>query len=320
MGFICGNIRILLAERRKGVSFRKTILIGRQQIFLRPCEIKSLAREFPEFKEQILSYSPSFGEFSERWLKTCLGSEIVDSVDASDFEGATIVHDMNIDIEHSKVYKQVLGAYDAVIDAGSLEHVFNVPIALKNCMKLVKPGGFLCLASVTNNYCGHGFYQFSPELYFRILQPENGFDDLEVLLLCHPYPGAELSRWQKIYQVKDPIQVGNRVGLVSRNPVMIIASAIRKSDAGLLDEIFEASPQQSDYQKRWDQESPIIPDINSHTLLRYSAAGQVRRVVGYLFRKLKSRLPTDWQQSLTGIEQRRVYSLSNRKHFTVWKP
>jgi len=316
MGFICGNLRILLAERRKGVSFRKTILIGRQQIFLRPCEIKSLAREFPEFKEQILSYSPSFGEFSELWLKTCLGSEIVDSVDASDFEGATIVHDMNIDIEHSKVYKQVLGAYDAVIDSGSLEHVFNVPIALKNCMKLVKPGGFLCLASVTNNYCGHGFYQFSPELYFRILQPENGFDDLEVLLLCHPYPGAELSRWQKIYQVKDPIQVGNRVGLVSRNPVMIIASAIRKSD----DEIFRAIPQQSDYQKLWDRELIPIADTNNHPRLRYSAAGQLRRVFQYILRKLRSRLPTDWQRSLTGMEQRRAYSLHNRKHFTVWKP
>ena len=320
MGFICGNLRVLLAARRRGVSFRKTILIGRQQIFLRPREIRGLAREFPEFKEQLLSYSPSFGEFSEFWLKTCLGCEDVDSVDASDFEGATIVHDMNIEIEHSNVYKRVVGGYDAVIDSGSLEHIFNVPVALKNCMKLVKPGGFLCLASVTNNYCGHGFYQFSPELYFRTLQPENGFDDLEVLLLCHPYPGVELSRWQKIYQVKDPILVGNRVGLVTRHPVMIIASAIRRSDAGLLDEIFKALPQQSDYQKRWDQESLIIPDINSHTLLRYSAAGQVRRVIGYLFQKLKSRLPSDWQQSLTGMEQRRAYSFHNRKHFTVWKP
>ncbi len=316
MGFICGNLRVLLSHRRKGVSFRKTILLGRQQVFLRPSEIEGLAREFPEFATQIRSCKPAFGDFSEDWLKTCLGSEVVDSIDASDFEGATFVHDMNLDIEEANVPEAIVGAYDAVIDSGSLEHIFNVPVALKNCMKLVKPGGFLCLATVANNYCGHGFYQFSPELFFRVLPPENGFDHLEVLLLSHPFPGAELSSSQQIYEVKDPFEVGARVGILTQSPIMIIASAIKSSDV----DVFKTFPQQSDYQKRWDTDALAITNSEHSKVTRYAAVTQLRRVLGYLFRSIKSKLPMDWQRRLNGIKQRSTYSLSNQKHFKVWKP
>jgi SAM-dependent methyltransferase len=316
MGFICGNLRVLLSHRRKGVSFRKMILIGRQQIFLRPSEIEGLAREFPEFAAQIRSCKPAFGDFSEDWLEKCLGAEVVDSIDASDFEGATFVHDMNLELGHANLLSEIVGAYDAVIDAGSLEHIFNVPIALKNCMRLVKPGGLLCLATVANNYCGHGFYQFSPEFFFRVLQPENGFDHSEVLLLTHPFPGAELSGSQKIYEVKDPFEVGARVGIVTQSPVMIIASAIKSSAV----DVFKAFPQQSDYQKRWDSGASTITDSEQSSVTRYAAVSQLRRVLGYLFRSIKSKLPTNFQRSLSGIEQRAAYSLRNRKHFKVWKP
>ncbi len=316
MGFICGNLRVLLSHRRQGVSFRKTLLLGRQQVFLRPSEIEGLAKEFPEFAIQIRSCKPAFGDFSEVWLKTCLGSEIVDSVDASDFEGATIVHDMNLDIDQADVPSDVVGTYDAVIDAGSLEHIFNVPVALQNCMRLLKTGGVLCLATVANNYCGHGFYQFSPELFFRVLQPENGFENLEVLLLRHPFPGAELSGSQQIYQVKDPLQVGSRVGIVTSSPVMIIASATKCSDV----ECFRKFPQQSDYQKRWSTDGAENSHAVSPNERRYTAFAQLRRALAYLLRSLKSKLPIDWQRSLSGMEQRAAYSLRNRKHFKVWKP
>jgi hypothetical protein len=314
MGFICGNLRVLLAQRRNGVSFSKTLLIGRQQIFLRPSEIKSLASEFPEFANEIRSYTPAFGEFSEPWFKACMGCEVVDSIDASGFEGASLVHDMNLDVAQSSLCENVVGRYDSVIDAGSLEHIFNTPVALKNCMQMVRPGGFLCLASVANNFCGHGFYQFSPELFFRVLQPENGFDHLEVLLLCHPYPGAELSRSQRIYRVNDPLRLGHRVGLVTRNPVMVIASAQRTQSL----DMFKSPPQQSDYRKLWDQDSESLVDTDDQVVRSSKSIGRVRRLGGYLLRRIKSGLPMDWQHCLTGIEQRRMYSLTNRSHFSVW--
>ena len=60
--------------------------------------------------------------------------------------------------------------YDVVIDGGSLEHIFNFPVAISNCMMSLKKGGSLFMFTTCNNHTGHGFYQFSPELMYRIFQ------------------------------------------------------------------------------------------------------------------------------------------------------
>ena len=98
-----------------------------------------------------------------------LGAEIVDSFDYSDYEGATYAWDFNKPIE--KLFK---GSYTFDIDAGTLEHVFNFPIALKNCMEMTKLGGHFIATPPCNNDMGHGFYQISPELYFAAMSEENG--------------------------------------------------------------------------------------------------------------------------------------------------
>lgn len=71
--------------------------------------------------------------------------------------------------------ERLYNAYDTVIDGGTIEHVFNVPEALKTSMRLVAPGGRFIALSIANNYCGHGLYQLSPELFYRVFSPENGF-------------------------------------------------------------------------------------------------------------------------------------------------
>ena len=95
--------------------------------------------------------------------------------------------------------------FDAVIDSGTLEHIFNVPAALTTCMRLVKQGGSLFLSSPANNLCGHGFYQFSPELFFRALSDANGFQ-MRGLYLAPIYRDGE---W---LQVTDPAVLRQRVG------------------------------------------------------------------------------------------------------------
>ncbi|HTE59068.1 MAG TPA: hypothetical protein VK631_01880, partial [Solirubrobacteraceae bacterium] len=104
-----------------------------------------------------------------------MGAQRVDSLDISPFEGATVIHDLN----------QPLGEpprrFTAVIDGGSLEHVFNFPVAIRTCMELVEPGGSLVVMVPANNEIGHGFYQFSPELFYRVAQ--HGFDVLQMLLV-----------------------------------------------------------------------------------------------------------------------------------------
>lgn len=54
------------------------------------------------------------------------------------------------------------GQFDLVIDGGTLEHVFSLPVAVANLMFLARKGGHILSANLANKLCGHGFYQFTP--------------------------------------------------------------------------------------------------------------------------------------------------------------
>lgn len=120
--------------------------------------------------EKILAYEDvaQADGYAETMFRA-LGANEIESYDYSDYEGATILHDMNVPI--SDMHKE---RYSVVLDGGTLEHVFHYLTALKNAMEMVKIGGSLILATPCNNYNGHGFYQFSPDLFFTVLEG-NGF-------------------------------------------------------------------------------------------------------------------------------------------------
>jgi hypothetical protein len=105
-----------------------------------------------------------WGEYADRFFKECLGVSDVNSLDYSSYEGADILHDLN-----QPVPANLKGRFDAVVEGGSLEHIFHFPIAVANLMQMTKVGGTIFASTVSNNLCGHGFYQFSPELIFRAI-------------------------------------------------------------------------------------------------------------------------------------------------------
>ena len=77
-----------------------------------------------------------------------------------DFEGSSLVHDLN-----QPLAPDVHATYTAVIDAGTLEHVFNVTEGLRSAMSLVRGRGHLVMMTPCNNNPGHGFYQLTPEFF-----------------------------------------------------------------------------------------------------------------------------------------------------------
>lgn len=165
-----------------------------------------------------------------------LGAERVDSLDASSFEGCTVLHDLNTPVDES-----LHGQYDVVFDGGVLEHVYNFPVAMENSRKMVAEGGFLINVVPCNNECGHGLYQFSPELFFRVLSPSNGFI-IHEMLVCERRPRQ--TRW---YRVADPEQLGSRICFHNKVPSYLICVA-RRTRQPLTPSFF---PQQSDYQANW---------------------------------------------------------------------
>ena len=90
---------------------------------------------------------------------------------------------------------------------------------------------------------GHGFYQFSPELYYNIFSSENGFKTKQVIIYVQ-YPDDSNGAW---YEVADPKTVKTRVMLVNNNPTYLIVLA----EKCVQKEIFATVPQQSDYQTLW---------------------------------------------------------------------
>lgn len=192
-----------------------------------------------------------------------LGATEVHSLDASDYEDATIVHDLN-----NPISPNLFGQYDSVVDGGTLEHVFDFPRAIQSCMRMVAPGGHYIGLTPANNLMGHGFYQFSPELYFRIFTPENGFELLTVLVHSEEV-------WLK---VTDPSSIGGRGTLNSSVPLMMAVLARRISEPGKFH-----VPQQSDYLETWS----VVDSIRGNA--PREGEGNLRHAVRkYVPRKVKT--------------------------------
>ncbi|MCB1203769.1 MAG: hypothetical protein KDN18_05885 [Verrucomicrobiae bacterium] len=245
------------------------LMLGRQHLYLTEEE----ALKYPvlrSFASEIESMKRSSGGYSEDFLRF-LGATAIDSLDFSDYEGANLVHDLN-----RPVPEEWHGRYDLVFDGGSLEHVFQFPVALKSAMEMVELGGHFVAASPSNHFNGHGFYQLSAELFHRALSPVNGFS---VKLMAFAEQGAG----GRVYRVEDPAQVGRRILFGGRNPLLLLVVARREK----ISEIFSENPSQSDYAKVWtSSEEPkptgkrkfrAIRRIMPSALMHRYDAWQVRR-------------------------------------------
>ncbi|MGX5818850.1 methyltransferase domain-containing protein [Chitinophaga lutea] len=231
MGLHVSAINFLFHARKRGVAFGKTMMLGRQSYQLNRSELRRCFRENGADASKIEAILAEDIEYTEPLLRF-MGAETVHSMDASDYEHATHVHDMNQPIPAS-LHNQ----YDLVIDSGTFEHIFNFPVVIANAMKMVKPGGHLITVTPTNNFLGHGFYQFSPELFYRILSEENGFEVEDMFFnVARPF-----TPW---YAVADPKKVRSRVILENSEPAYLLVSARKKADVPL----FSKTPQQSDYE------------------------------------------------------------------------
>jgi hypothetical protein len=201
-------------------------------------KLKSLIYEFsfsPRPDMLAAAESSCGGGWAEPFLQI-LGAEEVVSVDASAYESCSFVHDLNLPIPGT-----LKSRFDVVIDGGTLEHVFNFPVAVKNCIDMLSVGGCFLSAAPANNFAGHGFYQFSPELFYRVFSGENGFV-IERAFVSEAY------RDNKWYRVPDPALVRRRVEFVSARPTYLLIQARKISQV----ETFRCCPQQSDYATVWE--------------------------------------------------------------------
>jgi len=181
MGVDMATVQLLCCAKSIGVDFSDTMMIGRQTINEAPAEFAPLLSVVGVPSGALSTLSK--GEFAER-LFQLLGAKNVRSLDVSDYEQPTDIYDL---IEPLPQYLSKM--FSVVHDGGSIEHVFNVVQAFKNGMEMVKVGGHFIQVNVANNFMGHGFWQWSPELIYRAFSPENGFN-IRGVFLHEAIPGG----------------------------------------------------------------------------------------------------------------------------------
>lgn len=260
MGLDTTAAKVICAARSLGANFEKTATIGRQGFGPSSATLQKIfgLLHIDKHPDELRAE-----KFSEPFFKA-LGAQSVNSVDYSNYEGATNLHDMNLPLPH-----ELRGRYSVVFDGGTLEHIFNVPQAVKNFMEMVRVGGHFIQVTCGNNFMGHGLYQFSPEFMYRVFSPENGFQTLAILL---QEVRATSEGWRgPWFLALDPKKIGWRIEFRNSRPTYIIVIAQRKADAP----IFAAPPQQSDYQTAWEAST----DATASQSPAKSALRLVRRII-----------------------------------------
>jgi SAM-dependent methyltransferase len=226
MGFERNAAALFLKMRTAGVKLDRVLTLGHQDVHL---DLGDYNRALKRLGRPPVGTLPAYANE----LLLAMGATSVDSMDASGYEQASLTHDLN-----RVVPAEWNERFDVVFDGGTLEHVFDFPTAIKNCMRMVSPGGRFVSVTIANNWCGHGFYQFSPELFYRVFSADNGFSIQEMYV-------AEIDG--TAFAVKDPAAISARVELCNTRPVYLLVHARRDA----VREIFANAPQQSDYVVDW---------------------------------------------------------------------
>ena len=193
MGIDIHNLNFLAHAQDLGVRYERTLAIGRQALFIEPFELEDhrRLRGLPQLAEP--ARAAGAPRYFEPLMQQWLGAQAAESVDASSYENATHIHDMNLPWPEASAQR---GAFDAVLDFGCLEHVFNFPVAWRNVVDLCKVGGHVFHSLPANNLSGHGFYQVYMLVLARKLQD------------IGPLPAPQQSDYAQDEWVKGPSAAG----------------------------------------------------------------------------------------------------------------
>lgn len=171
------NTLAILKKRFSALSY------GIQDIYANYEELRRYFEELGEPYQQVPSRERRLSEsrvFSNPAIKArknvhasvffkMLGFNSYSTLDLLEIDGIPdIKHDLNLPIPVN-----LEGAYDFVLDGGTLEHIFDIKTALCNTARLVSTGGVVIHHNPVTSY-DHGFYGINPTLLIDFYAA-NGF-------------------------------------------------------------------------------------------------------------------------------------------------
>ena len=230
---------ILLSQNYiKHTANKANILtLGRQQIHIFKSDVNHLLNKYnfnsltnkfcmPDYSENLFK-----NLFEERWKY----HEItVDSIDNSNYEGASIIRNMNTPFNLSKKYQYIY-------DGGTIEHIFNIPQVIENIINMLDINGIFVSITCNNNFSGHGIYQFSPEFFLSSFNEKYGMQ-IEAM-----YLGKVHTPFEEWIDVNDYKGGRNCTKFDGSEPVYILTIARKKSNER--ENLIYNSPHQYSYEK-----------------------------------------------------------------------
>ena len=158
----------------------------KELIFLKYCSKKNSFRDTLCLGNQSIAYSSGFkdvlpGSSIDRntnlldLLKIAFGSLSLETVDVSNYEGASLIYDLNNKINIDK-------KFDTTIDIGTSYFIYDVKTCFQNIINLTKIGESIIHVLPSNNFCNLGLYQFSPDFFYQLYSKKNGFTNTEVFV------------------------------------------------------------------------------------------------------------------------------------------
>lgn len=174
MGIARPMVKMLMREGRREKYVGNALTIGRQYAWVKTQDLSKWSKEMnfqlnTKIETSLLNKKhEKSNNVTDTVLFLSMGFDSLDSLDCSDYEKCTVMHDLNTDVP-AKLYNK----YDLIFDGGSSEHIFNLPKVLENYHKMLKVGGRIIHALPSSNHVDHGFYMFSPGLFWDYYSANN---------------------------------------------------------------------------------------------------------------------------------------------------
>lgn len=244
------NALVLMIRQHKLRPFQGPVLIlGRQHVFGTYEGIVALLKSEgiepaplapgTDLRSNVCTWKGTAAEqnASDVLFFKLLGLDDVLALDHSDFEGAEITWDLNLPVP-----AELRNRFGLILDGGTLEHVFDVRQAFSNVASMLKAGGDVYHMSPINNYCNHGFYQFSPTFFYDFYL-RNGFTNIEGSIVVTSAENPSAGTWH--IHPYTPVQNNTPIDMSDKTRACLFFRATRTAEATTGD-----VPQQSFYADR----------------------------------------------------------------------
>ena len=184
MGITRSNIKLIAkALKNKGVCGGSALVYSVLGVQGGYSEVARLLSEegYPAHllaeNERVMDSITQFGTtIHVSTLLKMLGYERSETLDLFPDERPDIIADLNTPFP-----ADLWNRFDLVIDSGTAEHCFNIKEVLGNAVRALKVGGVVMHILPMSGWVGHGFYQFSPDV-FSAFYKRNGFSEIEIMI------------------------------------------------------------------------------------------------------------------------------------------